>query len=188
MRRSSHATEWSRTVLFVAVLLVASSVAASDFSGFYTLFVGMPALVLFDFFLGVIVSCRLAQSRLAAARGALFFCVIGVLVSSYWLGLMSGGPRWYVFAALVLFLGTTIGVLCLSTFKDQRRKIGATMARGVLGMAVLAGCLIAIEITFTVSKSGDAGGAILIVPCLFLLAVAFQLCRLAAREYSVPCT
>ena len=81
--RSAHARERARTVLFVAVLLAAPPVAAADFSGFYTVFVGMPALVFFDFILGAIVSCRLARSGSTAARGALFFCVIGALGSSY---------------------------------------------------------------------------------------------------------
>lgn len=60
----------SRITLFTATMMVAFPAAASDFTGFFTVFVGFPFLILLNFLLGFILSCLVAQAGATAKSWA----------------------------------------------------------------------------------------------------------------------
>lgn len=172
----------SRSTLFTATMLVAFPAAASDFTGFFTVFVGFPFLILLNFLLGFILSYLVVQAvaTVKAWAGGLF-CLAGMLVLGDWISLITGSARWYLFTTLVLLLAVLIYFLYCSRWRMQRRKTGIVIAKCVLAVAIIVSALMLIDMVSITFRHGDPGVLLYVVPLLFLLGVAFRLCSCVIR-------
>ncbi|HEX7803739.1 MAG TPA: hypothetical protein VF471_13380 [Pseudoxanthomonas sp.] len=173
---------FSRITLFATTMLVAFPAVASDFTGFFTVFIGFPFLILLNLLLGFIVSCFAAQAgtNVKASMGGLF-CLAGMLLLGNWISLVIGGARWYVFSVFVLLLAVLFYFLCCSPQPMQRRKAGIVIAKCVLAVAIVVGVLMLIDMISITSRHGDPGVLLYAAPLLFLLGVAFKTCSYIVR-------
>jgi len=164
--------------LFFSMLLAAFPAVASDFSGFLTVFVGLPLLALLNLLLGFVASCRAVRSATVAACICGILCLAGILFLVCWLSRILGGAWWYVAAPLVLLL---IALFCFSWWGKQQIKVWTNTANVVLTAVVLLGTLMLIDVVSVASQKGNAGIMLYLFPLLLLLVVAFGLRSLIVR-------
>lgn len=201
-----------RCALPLSMLLFASPAMASDFTGFFSMFIGTPALVFCSLLLGLLLSCLYIRVNSLAMTYALF-CLVCIVVPVGWLDAISlpllfvirwkmSGDTWFeLFLAVLALWLSAQALLALRVFILSRTpssalpqgRIASTMSHAALVTAAVIGVLMLIEIgKNTIDKIQNEGASrglhvlILLIPLALLLPLVWKLHQLIRKARNPP--
>lgn len=174
-------SKWRRErfALLVAAMMIAEPAAASDFSGFFTLFIGTPLFALI-ILLFCILLCDKRIRRVKFKAISISMLMLGALPLMRWLWIFP----WPLFAASLTLMASVIGMLGLPS--GLRVKARKGMAWLLLSAAALTLLLAIAEMLLLVARDGKREALVVVAIAIGLFGPAILIFRSVVRAEAGP--
>jgi hypothetical protein len=168
----------NRLSLGLVLATFAAPAAASDFRGFFSLFIAAPFLIGVAFFAGFILVRRLTARSLGLSR----FSPLTLLVPG-WIGLSWLCILFSIYALIAIpLLWIALFLLSRKIWLNPRGRVSIWLPRVLATLAVATGGIMAWDMHLLLKDGMERGqgGALVLLGALFITSVA--VCLLAARR------
>lgn len=167
-----------RTLLTVSLITVAGPAAASDFRGFFSLFMATPILAFIALVSGFILLRRVTSSTKGPARVSPLVLMLAALLPLAWLCMFM---QWFVFLGIPLLSAAWL-LGARRIWLDPRGKVAMWLARGLLVLGLATGGVMVwdMSVVLDYQRDGDALRMAGLLAAYFC--VCMGLCVFAARR------